>query len=629
MSHARFATLAVFAAALAGPAQADTHTGEASADASGGGEVTVSHGYNEFGDLKYGPDFAHFDYVNPDAPIHGELSYSNVGTFDSMNALATRSGTPAALSTSMYETLMDTSLDEVGSYYCLLCETIEYPEDRSWVIFHLREGITFSDGTPLTAEDVVFTHELLREQATPSYRQGIVELVAAYEALDERTVKFTFEPDSPTKGRIGQMGAMLVMQKAWFEETGARLDESRLEISPGSGEYMVGSVDPGRRVTYVRNPDYWGEDLPIMEGRGNYESIRIEYFADSSAAFEAFTAGEYTFRQETSSIDWATGYDFPALQKGWVVKEEIPDGSLPAATGFVFNLRREKFQDPLVREALGLAYNFTWTNDTLQYGLFEQRTSFWENERLAATGVPEGRELEILESVSADLDPAILTEEAVMPHASGDRPMDRGNRRRALALFAEAGYEPGDDGLLRDAEGNTLEVEFLEARQAFDRIINPYVENLRAFGVDARYVRVDPAQYQARTQSNDFDMIYDFYLTGLQEGRGFLQRFGCEDKDDVFNPAGFCHPAVDEIGERIASAEDYDEMAALVTAADRIMRAERFIVPAWYNDAFWVAYYDMYEYPEVLPEFALGYLDHWWIDAEKEAALREAGAMRR
>ena len=597
--------------------------------ASAEGEVIVSHGYNEFGELKYGPDFAHFDYVNPDAPIHGEVSYSRTGTFDSMNALATRSGTPAVQSTVMYETLMDASLDEVGSVYCLLCETIEYPEDRSWVIFNLREGIEFSDGTPLTAEDVVYTHQLLREQATPSYRQGITELVAEWEALDERTVKFTFEPDSPTKGRIGQMGAMLVMQKAWFEETGARLDESRMEIAPGSGEYMLGDADPGRRVTYVRNPDYWGEDLPIMEGRGNYESIRVEYFADSSAAFEAFTAGEYTFRQETSSIDWATGYDFPAIEKGWVVKEEIADGSLPSATGFVFNLRREKFQDPRVREALGLAYNFTWTNETLQYGLFEQRASFWQNERLAASGLPEGDELAVLETVRADLDDAIFEEPAVEPHVSGDRPMDRGNRRRALELFAEAGFEPGDDGMLRDEGGNTLEVEFLESRQAFDRIINPYVENLRAFGVDARYVRVDPAQYQARTQSNDFDMIYDFYLTGLQEGRGFLQRFGCEDADDVFNPAGFCHPAIDAIGERIASAEDYDDMAALVMAADRIMRAERFVVPVWYNDAFWVAYYDMYEYPEVLPEFALGYLDHWWIDAGKQEALIEAGALRR
>lgn len=621
--------MTAFRIAASGAIAAALGAGAAHPDAHEGGEVTVAHGYNEFGELKYGPDFEHFDYVNPDAPIHGEVSISRVGTFDSMNALATRSGTPAVLTTSIYDTLMESSLDEVGSVYCLLCETIEYPEDRSWVIFNLREGITFSDGTPLTAEDVVYTYELLRDQATPSYRQGTRELVESWEAIDERTVRFDFLDTAPTKGRIGQMGAMLVMQKAWFEETGARLDESRLELPPGSAEYMVGDVDPGRRVTYVRNPDFWAEDLPIMEGRGNYESIRVEYFADSSAAFEAFTAGEYTFRQETSSINWATSYDFPAVERGWVVKEEIADGSLPTATGFVFNLRREKFQDPRVREALGLAYNFSWTNDSLQYGLFEQRASFWENERLAATGLPEGAELEVLESVRADLDPAIFEEPAVMPHESGPRPMDRGNRRRALALFAEAGYEPGDDGMLRDADGNTLQVELLETRQAFDRIVNPYVENLRAFGVDATYTRVDPAQYQARTQSNDFDMIFDGYTVGLQEGRGFLQRFGCEDADDVFNPAGFCHPAVDAIGERIASAEDFDEMAALVMAADRIMRRERFIVPVWYNDSFWVAYYDMYEYPEVLPEFALGYLDHWWIDAEKEAALREAGALRR
>lgn len=613
----RMAVGAALLAAAAVPALADGHE-----------DVIVSHGYNEFGELKYGPDFTHFDYVNPDAPIHGELSFSWLGTFDSMNALATRTGTPAILSTVMYETLMTSSLDEIGSIYCLLCETIRYPEDRAWVEFTLRDGIRFSDGTPLTAEDVIFTFELLREQATPSYRQGLQELVTEWSMPDARTVRYEFNPEAATKGRIGQMGAMLVMQKAWFEETGARLDESRMEVAPGSGEYLPGNIDPGRQITYVRDPDYWGEDLPVMDGRGNYESMRIEYFADSSAAFQAFTAGEFTFRQENSSINWATAYDFPALDRGWVVKEEIDNGNLPPASGFVFNLRRPLFQDVRVREALGLAYNFTWTNTTQQYDLFAQRTAFWESDRLKATGLPEGDELAVLESVREHLDPAIFTEPAVEPHSSGARPIDRANRRRALALFEEAGWTPGDDGLLRDEAGETLSIEFLETRQGFDRVITPYIENLRAFGVDARYNRVDPAQYQARTQSNDFDMLFDSYSVGFQEGRGFLQKFGCEDADDVFNPAGFCHPAIEIIGERIASAEDLDEMSALITAADRILRAERFVVPVWYNDVYWVAYYDMYEYSDVLPEFALGYRDHWWIDAEKEAELRAAGALR-
>ncbi len=592
------------------------------------GHVTVSHAYNEYGDIKYPADFAHLDYVNPDAPLGGEISVSSSGTFDSMNPFATLEGTPGALASAVWERLMTTTSDEVGTYYCLVCETLEYPDDNSYVIFNLRKDVTFSDGKPMTAADVIFTHELMRTQSTPSFQQGITALVESYEALDDYTVKFTFAEDAPARGRIGQMANALVMQKAWFEETGARLDQSSLEVSPGTSEYMTGSIDPGRQIIYERNPDYWGKDLPINVGRGNFDSIRIEYFADTSAAFEAFKAGEFTFRRENSSINWATSYDFPAIENEWVTRKELEDGTLPAATGFVFNLRDPKFADRRVRQAIGLVYNFTWTNDNLQYGLFQQRESFWENDRLKAAGLPEGRELEILEALGDKIDPEILTTEAVVPHTSGDRPLDRGNLRAALALMEEAGYTTGDDGLLIDADGNTLDVEFLETRQSFDRIINPYIENLKRLGVNVTYNRVDPAQYQARTQDNDFEMIFGYWVNGLQEGTGFSQKYGCEDKEDVFNPAGYCSEAIDELGEQIAAAEDYDEMAALVRAADRIMRHEYFIVPVWYLGKNWVAYFDMFEHPENLPEFGLGHLDYWWFNDEKYQALKTAGALR-
>ncbi|MEQ8367691.1 MAG: extracellular solute-binding protein, partial [Roseicyclus sp.] len=542
-------------------------------------DVIVSHGFNEYGDLKYGPDFPHLDYVNPDAPKGGEISISADGSFDSMNPFATLSGSPGALSSVMYERMMETTDDEVGSYYCLLCTTLEYPADQAWVIFNLRDDVTFSDGTPMTAEDVVFTHQLFAEQGTPSFRAGITQLVTGAEALDDHTVKFTFNPESPRRGRVSQMANAIVMPKAWFEQTGARLDESRLETAPGTGPYMVGNVDPGCQIIYRRNPDYWGLTHPINIGRSNFDAIRIEYFADSSAAFEAFKAGEFTFRRENSSINWATSYDFPAIREGWVVRETLADGTLPAASGFVFNLRREKFQDRNVRLALGLMYNFTWTNDNLQYGLFQQRTSFWENDRLRAAGLPEGREAEMLDTVRGMVPEAIFTEEALLPHTSGDRPLDRDNLRRALDLMEQAGFTPGSDGLLRDANGRTLDVEFLETRQAFDRIITPYIENLQRLGVNATYSRVDPPQYQARTQSNDFDMIFGAYSSGLQEGTGIEQKYGCEDRDDVFNPAGFCSPAVDVLAQFVTGADDYDEMAAGVRAIDRVMRHEYYMVP--------------------------------------------------
>ena len=602
---------------LAGKALADSH------------EVVIeSHAHNEYGEIKYPADFAHLDYVNPDAPKGGEISISASGTFDSMNPFATLEGTPGALSSAVWERLMTSTQDEVGTSYCLLCTTIEYPEDQSWLIFNLRDDITFSDGTPMTAADVIYTHELMRTQSTPSFRDGIVSLVSEYEALDDYTVKFTFAEDAPVTGRIGQMGAALVMKKAWFEETGARLDESGLEVSPGTGQYVPTEIDVGRQIIYTRNPDYWGNDVPINVGRGNFDSIRIEYFADTSAAFEAFKAGEFTFRRENSSINWATSYDFPAIDNGWVVREELDDGTLPAATGFVFNLRNPKFADKRVRQAIGLVYNFTWTNENLQYGLFQQRESFWENDRLKAVGLPEGRELEILEEYRDQLPEEIFTADAALPHTSGDRPLDRANLRKALALMEEAGWTTGDDGLLVNADGNTLDVEFLETRQSIDRIINPYVENLKRLGVNITYNRVDPSQYQARTQDNDFEMIFGFYVNGLQEGRGFGQRYSCDDKDDVFNPAGYCSEVVDALSDRIADADEYTEMAALVRAADRIMRNEYFIVPVWYLGKNWTAYFDMYEHPESLPEFGLGHLDYWWFNQEKYEALQAAGALR-
>ncbi|RVV97668.1 ABC transporter substrate-binding protein [Mesobaculum littorinae] len=588
--------------------------------------MITAHAFSDLGDIKYGPDFEHLEYVNPDAPKGGELSTWARGTFDSMNPY-TRQGRAHAYSTLPYESIMTSTADDAYASYCLLCETLEYPETQDWVIFNLRPEATFSDGTPLTAEDVAFTFNLFVEQGLPSFRVSVGRLIPRVEVLDEHRVKFHFNPDAPRKGLIGQAGAMVVMSKAWFEETGARLDESRLTQPPGSGPYMIDDVQVNRRITVRRNPDYWGEDLPINVGRNNFDTMRVEFFADTNAAFEAFKAGEYTFRQETSSLTWATQYGFPGIQNGSIVKEELADGSLPAATGFVFNLRKEKFQDPRVRRALGLMYNFTWTNDTLQYGLFAQRDSFWQNSDLAAQGVPEGRELELLEKVADKIDPEILTEPAVMPHESGDRQLDRRNLREASRLLDEAGWETGQDGLRRK-DGQVLSVELLESNPSFDRIFVPFVDNLKRLGVDARYSRIDDAQYTARERDGDFDMIYDYYRNGLEEGLGTGQRFGCEDHlDSVFNPASYCSEAVDFLIERTIDAETLDEMQAAVRAIDRILRHSYIMIPTYYNDAYWVAYYDMYGHPDPLPPYALGVEDFWWYEADKAEALKASGAL--
>lgn len=590
-------------------------------------DLIVTHGVSTFGDLRYGPEFEHLDYVNPDAPQGGEFSFAWSGSFDSLHPY-TRQGRPAVLASVFFESMLEGTADEVGSYYCLLCESIAYPENRSYVIFTLRPEARFSDGTPVTGDDVVFSYEILRDEGLPSFRNSIGLTIASAQVLEDGRVRFDFNPDAPLRGRIDTAGGLPVFSRASHEASGLGFDESRLEPLIGSGPYVVNRIDVGERTIFRRNPDYWGNDLPINQGRHNYETIRIEYYGDSVAAFEGFTAGNYTFRQESSSAQWATAYDFPKLEQGLVVREEIPDGTISSGQSFVMNLRRPQFQDVRVREAISLMFNFEWTNQTLFYGLYTPNVSFWENTDLAATGLPSDAELALLEPLADMLRPEVLTEPAyAIAPANPDRAFDRRRARAALALMEEAGWEPGNDGLLRNENGRTLEIEFLNASPLFDRIINPYVENLRAIGVDARLNRVDNAQFSQRERDYDFDIITDHFPMGYEPGSGLRQYFGSATANDsVFNPAGVADPAVDALIEAVVAAETQQDLNVAVHALDRVLRWERFRVPQWYNPNHFVAYYDMYRYPENLPPYSLGFLDFWWIDPDAEAALRAEGA---
>ncbi|MGB1236009.1 MAG: extracellular solute-binding protein [Planktomarina sp.] len=586
--------------------------------------IIVSHSYSFFGDAKYPVDFPYLDYVNLDAPKGGEISVWAPGTFDSFSPYA-RKGRPGALSSIPYEPLMASTADDYGVSYGLLAEKLEYPESKEWVIFHLRPEARFSDGTQVTAQDVVFSHDLFLEQGLPSYSEAVSKRVKSAEALDDLRVKFEFFDDIPRRGLIGQVAGTVVFSEKWFVETGARLDEQRLEIAVGSGPYMLDSYDLNRQIIYKRNPDYWGKDLPLKIGTENFDTIRVEYFADSAAAFEGFKSGAYTFRQENSSRSWSTQYDFPAVAEGTVVREALNNGNVPRATGFIFNLDKPQFQDVRVREAIGLGYNFNWSNDTLQYGLFAQRESFWQNSDHAATGVPEGAELELLKSLGDLVDPAILTESVTMPHVAGARQLDRKSLRRAGNLLDEAGWITGDDGLRRK-DGKTLELEFLERSPAFDRLILPFIENLKAMGIEASYNRVDPAQFTNRRRDRDFDMRFGQYAMPLLPSTGLRQQFGSDTADvSVFNGPGYSSPAVDAIIDHIVAATDTETVKVGARAMDRIMRAERFMVPVWYLNKYWVARYDIYGRPDVLPPYSLGHLDFWWYDQDRANALRAAG----
>lgn len=594
-------------------------------------EIIKSHGFSEFGDLKYPEGFAHFDYVNPDAPRGGELSYATEGTFDSFNPF-NRQGRAGARSAEQYESLLYPSYDEPAAYYGLLAESLEYPESQDWVIFNLRPEARFSDGTPVTAEDVVFSHDILLDQGLQSYAEAVRKRIPKAEALDPHRVKFYFAPDIPRRALITQVGGTPVFSKAWFDADpeNRRLDKPRMEPGIGSAPYVLDSFDINRRVVYRRNPDYWGDHVNVNVGRNNFDSIRIEYFTDSIAAMEAFKAGEFTFRQENNSKSWATAYDFPAINAGSVVRAELADGDVPNATGFIMNLDRPQFADPRVREAVQLAYNFEWTNESLQYGLFQQRHSFWQGTHLEAKGVPEGREHEVLEALGDNLDPGLLTAEPVMAHSSNPaRQRDRRNMRRASKLLDEAGWEVGDDGVRRNAEGQTLKIEFVSDNPSLDRLIQPFIDNLKSIGIDAIYNRIDNAQFTLRRRERDFDMISGGYRKSLQPSTGLYQQYGTEAAAfSVFNPSGIHGPGIEMLIDNIVAATEAEELYANVRALDRVLRAKRFMVPTWYLGKHWVAYWDMYEYPENLPPYALGVEDLWWINADKAAALKASGALR-
>ncbi len=628
---ARQAWVALLALGLAG-----LSLGAASAEE----PVISAHGYSFFGELSYSPDFEHLDYVNPDAPKGGEISIAVTGTFDTMNPYY-RQGEAAALSSSMYESLLaDMPMsggafpaDVDGEYYGLLAHTIEYPESKDWVIFHMRPEARFSDGTPVTAHDVHFSHKLLLEQGLESYARAVKARVPEAEVIDDHTIKFTFADGYSRRSLIETVGFTSVWSRAWYEETGARLNESRFDVSPGSGPYVIEEVERNRRVVYARNPDYWGWDLPINKGRHNFDRIRLEYFTDPTAAFEAFKAGEVTLRTESEPQNWVTGYDFPALNRGDVIREELPDGNPPAMTGIVFNLGSEILQDIRVRDAISYAFNFEWTNQSLLNGLYAQQRSFAHGTPEEAEGPLTEAELAFLADLGDVVPDDFLTAAPRVPHESDpDDLLSRRMMGKALRTLREAGWTIDDTGVLRNADGAPLTITFLQnstADPTDKALVTNFVNNLDTLGFDIRLDTVDNAQFGQRREQRDYDLILRGYPAVTTTGAGLMQRFGSEDAAySLFNPAGLASPLVDAIIEKSLDTETQEEEDLAVSLIDRALRYEFFVIPTGFVPDHWVAYWNMYERPETQPPFALGVLDFWWQNADKAAALRASGALR-
>ncbi len=586
-----------------------------------------AHGISAFGDLKYPADFAHFDYVNPDAPKGGVWSGRGAGasnTFDSLNPYILK-GEPAQGIGVTFDSLLVGSSDEPDSAYGLVAKTIEYPQDRSWAIFEMRPEARFSDGSPVTAEDVVFTYETLRDKGSPGIRLRMRD-VASAEALGPLKVRFVFAPDVSHRDLPAFVGGLPIFSKAWWATRD--FEASTLEPILGSGQYVIEEVKPGRSITYKRREDYWGADLPVNVGTGNFDRLKFEYFKDYTAAFEAFKAGAFTFHEEFFSKIWATGYDFPAVRKGWVKREALPDGRPSGTQGFWMNMRREKFRDPRVREAIALGFDFEWSNKTLFHGLYKRTDSFFENSPLEATGLPSPEEAALLAPLAADLPAGVLTEPAYSPPVSNGSGSDRRLLRRAMKLLDAAGWKIVD-GMRRNAKGEPLTIEILDDSPTFQRIIGPYVENLRKMGIDASLRIVDPAQYQSRQKSFDYDMVPGRFVMSLTPGPELYNLFGSASADQQGTPnlTGVANPAVDALIGKIVGARSRVEMVTAARALDRALRAMHIWVPNWYKGSHTIAYWDVFGRPATKPPYARGVLGLWWWDEKKAAKLRAEGAL--
>ena len=592
----------------------------------GDNHIIKSHGISTFGELKYNSDFQHLDYVNPNAPKGGEVSIWAFGSFDSMHPYTTK-GRSGSLSSIFFESLLTGTSDEIGSAYGLVAKSMEYPKDRSWVIFNMRPEAKFSDNTPLTAEDVMFSYKLLQEKGLPSFRAVIEKEIDTVEILGKHKIKFTFKKGIPTRDLPASAGSLPIFSKNYYEKSGADFEASTLTPGIGSGPYILDNLDVGQTINYKRNPEYWGANLPINIGRNNFDKIRVEYFADYNSAFEGFKGGSYTFRTEYMSKLWATGYDFPAIDKKWVTKKLLPSGDMAPGQSFIINLRKDKFKDIKVRKAIGLMFNFEWSNKTLFYDLYARINSFWENSDMAATGKPSQDELIVLNSLKTTLPPGIIDSDVAEVSVSSTKQLDRKNLRMASKLLDDAGWEVGDDGLRKNKNGATLDIEILNDSQAFTRIIEPFIENLKSLGVNAVHTKIDNAQMTERERSFDFDIVTGNFPMSFTPGSGLKQYFGSETADvSIFNKAGIKSEVIDELIEVVMAAKTREELKVAVKTLDRVLRSYYFWIPQWFKDVHTVAYYDYYEHPENLPPYDMGLLDFWWINNEKYNELKNEGA---
>lgn len=586
---------------------------------------TALHGLSAFGDLKYGPDFTHFDYASPDAPKGGTFNFSppnwafnqNVTTFNTLNTFVPNGDAPPRMEM-CFDSLMVRAIDEPDAIYGLVAKTVSVSEDRNTFTFALRPEAKWHDGTPLTAHDVAFSYATFKEKGHPALMLPLRDLDEAT-ADGDHALRLVFNGEQSAR-TIQTVVLFPIVSKAWFADN--PFDGSQLRAPLGSGPYRVGRFTAGMSIEYERVEDYWGRDLPVSRGLYNFDRIRIDIFRERQAGFEAFKKGDVAYRQEFTARIWATGYDFPALRDGKVVKREFPSEKSASMQGWAINQRRERFRDTRVREAIGLCFDYEWTNRNLFYDAYTRSQSSFERSEFKAEGVPSAAELELLEPLRGKIPDAAFGEAVTQPVSNGSG-RDRSLLSAAARLLGEAGWER-KGGSVVNARGERLMLEMLVNDEVFVRVNQPFVENLRAVGIDASIRLVDPAQFQARTNDFDFDMVGMALSLSATPTRDALENLFHSRAATIpgsRNLPGTADPAVDALIAAAGRADSRDALIVALKALDRVLRARRDWIPNWYAANHRAAFWDMFGFKEPKPDYGFPVEALWWFDRDKATAI--------
>jgi microcin C transport system substrate-binding protein len=582
------------------------------------------HGLSFFGDLKYPPGFNHLEYVNPDAPRGGTIKMPQLGNFDNLNFFLRKGRQPSGMSYSsslIYDRLMFNVDDEPSSQYGWLASEVMLADDYSWVEFRLRDEARWHDGKPVTAEDVVFTFERIKEDGSPVLKLEFLQVVNA-EVINEKQVKFYFRGARSPKPAQTVANMYVLPAHYWRDRV---FDQTTLEIPLGSGPYRIAEVDPGRKIVYERVDDYWGRDVPVMKGRFNFQRVVYDYFSDENVIHEAHKAGIVDVVLEGVAKRWATGYDFPGTEQGYFVKDLIKtERPFGMVFGVLFNLRLPKFQDVRVREALALAYDFEWSNRVLYHGFYDRVDSFFENSDLAQSGLPSPAELELLEPFRGQVPDRVFTAEYEPSRTSGYGHA-RGNLLKAARLLKEAGYEVRDGALVDGRTGEPFTIEFVTVSVYLERSLMPFLNALERLGIDTSIRTVEVSQYINRLGKFDFEggiRTYSQTLTPGTELRSYWGS-GAANKQYSRNTAGISDPVVDHLIEEIIRSRSREQMIAATRALDRVMLWNFYLIPGYYPPGYRYGYWDKFGKPKIQAKYRTGFFDTWWYSEEKAARVEE------